>query len=571
MEKINFLIVSLEKYWWLALIVFSIPAIWALFIPGFYGASDDLHIGWLFEMDKVLRIGQIPPRFVPDLSFGFGYPLFNFVFPLPFYIGEIFHLLGLSLVDSVKGVFLVSLSLSAFTMFFLLKEFSSKFLSLAGSLIYLYTPYRSTDTYVRGAVGEALTFVFLPVLTLAFIKLTKFEEKKLNFKWIGIGSLSLLALTLSHNITIYMFFPFCLLLGILMIIFHSKQKLKSILQIFLTFFLGLLSGIYFWLPALVDSGLMKYDTVFNFKDHFPTLLQLFKPYWGYGASVPGPYDGMSFFIGISNLILFASGIILLFFYLKKYSTLQKIILVWSIISFLMAGLMMNYRSTFIWDNLPLLPYFQFPWRFLIITTFVTPIFIITLEEIKFNQFIGIFLIVLTILLSFNIFRPHDFLGRMDDYFLKRYIPTPIANKKYLEIQEEYLRLPLNTLYRPSKNYPLLNQQYPIIQNLKADADLNSQFKTISSQSLTISYNKYLFPGWKVLVDNKNVPISPGSPFGQITFKVPSGAHKISIFFAETQLKILLDLISVFGIIVSLIFSFFKFSVGGKRLVSVLSR
>src|SRR3990167_10815794 len=111
----------LDKYWWIIVVVLSIPAFWVLLVPGFYGASDDLHIGWLYQMHQTLMSGKIPPRFVPDLSFGFGYPLFNFVFPLPFYIAEIFHVLGFSLVDSVKALFGVSLVLSAFSFVFLLK------------------------------------------------------------------------------------------------------------------------------------------------------------------------------------------------------------------------------------------------------------------------------------------------------------------------------------------------------------------------------------------------------------------------------------------------------------------
>src|SRR5258706_15575236 len=89
------------KHIFLIILLLSIPAFWALFVHGFYGASDDLHIAWLQQMDATIRAGQIPPRFVPALSFGFGYPLFNFVFPLPFYVAEIIHLLVLSFVDSI--------------------------------------------------------------------------------------------------------------------------------------------------------------------------------------------------------------------------------------------------------------------------------------------------------------------------------------------------------------------------------------------------------------------------------------------------------------------------------------
>src|SRR3972149_4510481 len=95
----------LIKHIFFVILALSIPAVWALFVPGFYGASDELHIAWLQQMDAVVRLGQFPPRFVPDLSFGFGYPLFNFVFPLPFYLGEIFHLFSFSFVDAIKIVF----------------------------------------------------------------------------------------------------------------------------------------------------------------------------------------------------------------------------------------------------------------------------------------------------------------------------------------------------------------------------------------------------------------------------------------------------------------------------------
>ena len=253
----------LKKHIFLILLVaLSIPAVMALFRSGFYGASDDLHVAWLFQMDKVVRAWQIPPRFVPDLSFGFGYPLFNFVFPLPFYIGELFHLTGFNFVDSIKIVFGISLIGSAISMYFLLKEVISKNLAFLGSLIYLYTPYRSTDVYVRGAIGESLSFVFLPIVILSIIK-----------KNTPILAVSIAGLILSHNIVSYMFFPFILIFVLL------RFSWKSIWGIVL----GLLISVYFWLPAIVDSKLMKYETVFNFADHFPTLKQLITPYFGYGA------------------------------------------------------------------------------------------------------------------------------------------------------------------------------------------------------------------------------------------------------------------------------------------------
>lgn len=500
----------LAKYSFWVILALSIPAVWALFVPGFFGASDDLHIAWLYEMDRVIRLGQFPPRFVPDLSFGFGYPLFNFVFPLPFYIAEMMHLLSLSFVNSVKAVFLISIPLSGHFMYKFLKVYAPRILALAGAMLYIYTPYRATDIFVRGAIGESLAFVFLPLITLAIAKGS-----------IGVLALSTAGLIMSHNILSYMFLPFFVIFALI-----TSSKLKSLFG----FVLGFIISGYFWVPAMIESKLMKYDTVFNFKDHFPTISQLITPHFGWGASVPGPYDGMSFFLGTINIILVAVAMILI---LKKRS---KIVL-WALGAFFIAIFMMNYRSGVIWDNLPLLPYFQFPWRFLSLTTFVTPIFVIALAKHKYSKYLGLVIIIGVITLNFRYFRPHDFLGREDDYYINRYIPTPLASEEYLKTGEEYLRLPKNTSQRPDKVSPH--------QGLSASYNVNYEKETV------FDYYKYYFPGWIVKIDGKKNDAYAGKPYGQVQFKVPAGEHQIEISFKETTFRKILDLISLLGLVAAI--------------------
>lgn len=529
--------------------ILIVPAVWALFVPGFYGASDDIHIAWLHQMHKTLMMGQIPPRFVPDLSFGFGYPLFNFVFPLPFYIAEIFHLLGFSLVDSIKALFFLTVPLSGLFMYLLLTEYTNIPLSLAGAILYIYAPYRSVDLYVRGAIGEIVSFVFLPLILLSIIKVAKYR----NFRWVGIGAISLASLVLSHNITAYMLFPFIGLFLFLEIILLPMKK-EFIFKIFIMIFLALLISIYFWLPAIVDSSLMQYSTVFNFADHFPTLLQLITPYWGYGASVPGPYDGISFFLGSPHLIVMILGLFSFIFLWSKYSKDQKIIVCWAAICILSAIFFMNYRSSFLWSRLPLLPYFQFPWRFLIVTTLVIPLLVITLEKLRRVELIAGFLIVITLITTASYFRPQDFLERKDDYFIYRYIPTPLASEEYKKTQEEYLRLPKNTKNRPDRNYLRVTGEDRSIKAVVNTSDLSSILKVDSSKGTVINYNKYLFPGWNVSIDKTNTKVEAGLPFGQITFFVPPGKHIVEISFGETIFKRILDAISLVAFLVSLMLS-----------------
>ncbi len=543
-----------DKYILLLLLISIIPA-WSLSAPGFYGASDEVHIAWLYEMDRALQ-SQFPPRLAPDLSYGFGYPLFNFIFPLPYYIGEVFHKIGFSFVDSLKLIFFISIPFSALSMYFLLRRFSEEKLSLLGAILYIFAPYRSVDLYVRGALGEIVAFMFFPMILLTTVNLTQENQKKVNWKWLGIGGISVALLVLSHNIATYMFLPFALLLAAIRIFFMKNGKWLSAVQTVGVFFLGLLGSVYFWLPALLESGLMKYDTVFNFIDHFPTLKQLFLPYWGYGASVAGPYDGMSFFLGISSVVVLILGTLLTLIFWKKYNTEQKTVLSWVIFSLLIVFFMMNFRSTIAWDNLPLLPYFQFPWRFLMMTTLFIPVLVITLERLKFNKWIVLSLIVLTIGINYSYFRPQDFLGRTDGYFLNKYIPFPSASEEYNKNQEEYLRLPKDTLVRPDKVYSIFFDQDGN-KILEANQKSATEFMAESSfnRETYVNVSKYYFPGWKASVDGKDVEIKAGSPFSQISMMVPSGTHTLRVHFVETINKLLLDIVSVmsFGVLLFLVF------------------
>ncbi|MGA2910208.1 MAG: hypothetical protein ABSE04_00195 [Candidatus Microgenomates bacterium] len=528
----------LNKYGWLLALILAIPTVLALLHLGFYGASDDLHPAWLYEMDRVLKAGIFPPRFVPDLSFGFGYPLFNFIYPFPFYLGEIFHLEGLSLVGSTKAVLFLGIPLSVAFMFAFLKKFMKSDLSLVGSLIYGYLPYRSTEIYVRGDIGEAFSFVFFPLISLSVFELTKGNTKN-RWRYIGLGGISVALLVLTHDIAAYMFLPFAVLLGILFLVFIKPDRIKRVVNFILMFLLGALGSLYFWFPALTQSSLLKYSTVYDFQDYFLPVKRLITPYFGYGG-----FPTMSFFIGFAAFVSIILGSIFLILLFRKINQENRIIFLWALITLLISLFMMNIRSTFIWNLVPLLPYFQFPWRFLTMVVFISPIFLLGLNDIKFRVWIALGIGILTIVTTISYFHPQDYLERTDSYYLARYIPVPVVLPAYLTQDEEYLRLPEATEVRPTKDYPIAYTSGSEIKNIVAATSLASVIRTDSTKSFTLNYSKYNFPGWNATVDGKSVQLSSGAPFGQITINIPAGTHVINIFFRETILNTILDILSL---------------------------
>src|SRR3990172_3966639 len=115
---------------------------------------DDTQVVRVQQMAQALRDGQFPVRWVADLGYGYGYPIFNFYSPLPYYIGGFFNLIGFDALVATKIMFALGILLSGIFMYFLAREFWGEVGGIVSGLFYVYAPYHALDIYVRGAVDE---------------------------------------------------------------------------------------------------------------------------------------------------------------------------------------------------------------------------------------------------------------------------------------------------------------------------------------------------------------------------------------------------------------------------------
>ena len=145
-------------------VLLSLFSIGPLLQPGyFWEAHDARHsVYFLYEMDRGIQDGVLYPRWQPDFAFGYGYPFFNIYGPLASYAGEVWHLLGFGVADSVKIVFGLSIVASGLAM----HGFSRRALgdghdsgtgrqaAVVAAVAYMVIPYRLLDIYVRAALAE---------------------------------------------------------------------------------------------------------------------------------------------------------------------------------------------------------------------------------------------------------------------------------------------------------------------------------------------------------------------------------------------------------------------------------
>ena len=386
----------------LILILISIPAFFRMLKPGIF-SMQDFHLFRLYEFDKCVRALQIPCRWAPDAGLGYGEPLFNFYPQLSYAIGEIFHLIGFSLIDSLKILFTLSIIGSTAAMYFLAKHlWKSQWAGIVSAAIYIYAPYRAVDVWVRGALPEALSFVLFPLIILSI-------EKK---KFLTL-SFSLSALIITHNLSALMFLPV-----VLVWLIYRKYW-----NGFWGFVVAAGLSAFYVLPVILESGFINLVSTtrgyFDFRAHFLTLKQIFLDFtWGYGGSTWGEGDGLNLSVGIIQWLLPAVLVLVIIFTKRVKSYILHPISYVLLLGLFYLFLTHN-KSTFIWETLPFMKYVQFPWRFLGVA-----VFYFSLASGAIVNFVGkkLFYVFVLILISYIIyltsyFRPDIWYSVSDSYFL----------------------------------------------------------------------------------------------------------------------------------------------------------
>ncbi len=360
------------------LIFFSLFAIGPLLGPGyFWGAHDGRHsVYFLFEFDRAIQDGVLYPRWAPDFTFGYGYPFFNIYAPGAFFVSEALHLLGADFVTATKIVFALAILLSGPAMFGFVKRLtnSSQAAFIAG-LVYVYVPYHIVDIYVRAALAELVALIFLPLTLWGFYE-TVVNPSRKN---VVAAALVYGAMHFTHNGIALLFTPVLMAwILFLMIIELRKRQIEDLrsrvaylirlaLPSLAASILGIGLAAIFVIPALFEFQYIRTDqwlsNYYDYTNHFAYPFQLFSPFWGFGISVAGPKDEMSFQLGVVPTLL---AIFAVFAILKNPNGMRRYWLFFLALTLIVIVLMLPI-SLPLWEALRLVTFAQFPWRLLTLT------------------------------------------------------------------------------------------------------------------------------------------------------------------------------------------------------------
>lgn len=520
------------------LILLTLPTILPFFNSRFFYTQDYIFIARLHQMSKALNDGQWPVRWAPDLRY--GEPIFNFYAPLPYYIGAIIHQIGFDFIWTSKILFILASLLSVFSMYILGKYLFGKRAGIFAAVLYTYAPYRAVDMYVRGSLSEAWAFIFFPLIFYTSLRVAE----SANFKNLVFLGLSLAGLFLTHNVTTLMFLPFLLIWWIYLIV--RRNKWQIVLPLFLSSILGFGLAAFFLLPAIFEKDFIqtKYLIVgyFNFRAHFVAYKQFFSTFWGYGSSLWGPNDGLSFQVGLVNWIILACCTIAAIFSRKD----KKFLILLSILgaSLILSLFLQHNKSAFVWEAIPLMAFIQFPWRFLGIS-----IFIISLAGAALVPFLKDKLIILYFILIFtaivstiSYFRPKDY---VDDSFFDKFMDTKSMHQG-ADLTKDYLPIWVQSEGERFDS-PRAEKGEIKILNIKQKSTALFFSADVVSESiveLPIAY----FPGWQVKANNQIIHQSLPSKMGLIRFELPKGSYQIEARFQDTPIRTAGNIITLFSLL-----------------------
>jgi hypothetical protein len=533
---------------------------------------DDTQPARVYEMTKVLKSGQIPPRWVPDLGYGYGYPLFEFYGPLPYVVGAVGELLGMPLVPATNTMLFVGMALGFITSLMLGVYLFGWLGGLVCATLYQYAPYHAIQLYVRGAVGEMYAYGFLPLVVFGIWKIAREKTHRSGIIWTVVG---LTGMILSHTIYGYLSVGTILVgsvasIGYGMVI--GKRDIRRVgLSIFVSVCLSLAVTAFFWLPAIAEKSATNVTKVVGsdsaeLTDHFVCPSQFWQSPWGFGGSAAGcDSDGMSFKLGKLQILGgLGAGLLYGFYAITKKKSLKKqtkrIDVPDSFHTPLFIGTMLTIGSVFFmlspsatfWKLIPMSSFVQYPWRLLPVTALglalLSGMLIVMIPKKIIMYALAGILSGVVIYQGATMFVPKY-----------TYIPEPgiFSSESDLKwrvskISDEYMPPGfIAPKYKESISGMIITSQMPFTVNSARDENTHATVCMTLPSTATVRINKATFPGWTYTIDKKPVNVSIVAGLPQTV--VSEGSHCIELVLTRTPARLIADIVSVVILIGGLLY------------------
>lgn len=333
--------------------IMIISSIWLLTNGMPYAHDIHFHYDRLKGLTNTLKTGDFL-ALIHNTYYGYGYATGLFYGNFYLYIPAFLSLLGLSYIASFKILYVLINILTTLSIFYCLKVITKdKKISIIGTILYMFSNYRMVDVYPRGALGEILSFMLIPIIILGLYEIVYGNYKKWYLFTIGF-----VLLLLAHLITTFLVAVFVFIF----LIFNYKRLISDknrIKYLILSGIIGILLGLFFLAPILEQKlygniNIFEGNSFFLPQDHMVSIKDFLIM-----------TDFFNQYLGFSFVLLLP-----IRYFIKKKDVKNKELLSFADYLFVL-GIVAWISTTaiFPWKIIgSSLGFIQFPWRLLIVAT-----------------------------------------------------------------------------------------------------------------------------------------------------------------------------------------------------------
>jgi hypothetical protein len=438
------------------------------------------------------------------------------------------------------------------------------------ALAFTYAPYRLVQIYVRGDLSEFMALAWLPWALLALAALWD-DPGPRRAVWAALAFGALLMINTVATLIFAALVAGFLLWMLVRDLWAVRRKTGRFRPASLAWTIvalglgGLLTSV-FVIPLLLERGYIVESqwirATYDYSQHFVYPSQFFDPKWGFGYSVPGPNDGMSFGLGpIIFLAAAVGGLAALVRCGNRLPHRAEALFLAAVSVGAIIG--MTPIAAPFWRVLPLIKLVQFPWRLLAV---VVPALALLAGAAAWwlerraapadGAGAGPYPYVLALVLMLASF----------PYTRPQLQPVRPEDESPLAVLQFELDFPdMRGMTRWSERVPA-NEDSPLIAQYQAGeplrrATIASGQGAILEQSATplsvrarvradgpvrLRFFTYFFPGWRAEVDGRPAEIAPDPPNGLIGLDLPPGEHDVQIHFGTTAVRRVAAALSLVG-------------------------
>ncbi len=538
-----------------------------------------LHYHRIAAMNFAWDNGITFTRWLPDLAFGYGYPFFIFREAPPLYLPFLLHQLGLPLPAATNLFYALTILAAGVFMFLWVRDLFGERAGVVAAVAYMAAPYVLVDALIRGNSPESLALPLFPFLLW------------IGRRWLLSGSLASFAgavgglalLSLSHNISTLIFVPTLLVYLIaIAILYRADLPVRQLAgRLVLLFALGLGLAFFYTGGALLemDQVTLEQSTTTRNNDwrlNFASLGEILAPVAPEDPNLVNP--PLLFRLGWIPTVLALIGLSGLA-WIRGDSTAirERRAHIWLMAAGAVAFLLMALPASWAaWDNLPLIEFVQFPWRFvgraalpvafLAGVPFAHPLFdratTTTASPGPSRWLVLLVPLAAGLLLLETLPNLYPRMCREDGFPTINDVHRYERDTGLVGVDPEGSYFPRTVEERPSGS-PLeadylagTTPQRFDLTSLPAGATVagvtygrNEGTLTLDTpEPFTLRYLSFDFPGWEAVVDGVPATITPEEPSGLITLSVPPGQHTITVEWQATPLRWALTVASLLALL-----------------------